>query len=154
MRLYFREKVIAAACCALGMAACYMMWHEAGFHKPNRRLHLFGDRRSTPFWEKKYPEGSIFMCGLCYGLILLGMFGLLPQRPGTAPGPEVLHGPAFVGIGIFFGLLLIQARTKTGVSLDVFQSGFYLALAVNGGLIAAGVAILVRAGWGDRRGTT
>jgi hypothetical protein len=144
---FLREKLVAAACCLLGLVACLLMWHEAGLSKPGRKLDLFGGSNKIPFWEQQHPESKIVFCSVGYGCMMLGILGLGKRKDDE---PEIVQGPAFIIFGVIMGFMLTQARTVTGVPMEKFQPGFYLMLAANGGLVAAGVATLVRAAFGRR----
>jgi len=143
---FWREKVLAGMCCLLGMGACRMMWHEAGLDQPRRQLHYFGGSRRVPFWQQQYPESKFLFTGLCYGIVILSLLGLINQRDRQ---PEYFHGPAFILLGVFFGFMHVQARTVTGVPFSIVQPGFCLAMAANGGLVVAGAIVLVRAARGQ-----
>jgi hypothetical protein len=147
MRVEFlREKLIAGLCCLLGMAACGAMWFEAGLDHPTRPLRIFGGPKSTPFWERQYPESNILFSGCALGMILASLLGLVQCREQIKP-PEILHGPAFVLAGFFLGLLLYQARTVNGVTMDVIQPGFFVAMAACTGMVLAGIMIIMRSMW-------
>lgn len=148
MRVAFlREKVIAGLCCLLALVACVLMWYEAGLDHAGRRLNVFGGPRSTPFWERRFPESNILFAGCAYGAMLLGLLGITAHRNTEEKEPEFLAGPVLMLAGFLLSLLIYQARTVNGVPLEVFQPGCYLALAANGGLALAGLLILFRAAW-------
>lgn len=144
---FWREKVLAGVCCLLGMTGCLLMWHEAGLDQPRRPLDYFGGSNKVPFWDQQHPESKFLFTGVGYGIVILGMIGLINRRDQS---PESSYGPAFILAGVIFGFMHVQARTVTGVPFSIVQPGFVLAMAADGGLVVAGALVIVRAVRGRR----
>ena len=142
-RFFFRERIVGAICCLLGLAACWLMWHEAGLHQPGRKISVFGDSSKTPFLKGKHPEAPLIFCGIGFTAVLFGLFGMVANRQREQPlWWDLGIGPIF--IAVVFGLLLTKARWINGTPVHEIQPGYLLALAATGGLVAVGVSVLVR----------
>ena len=83
---FWREKVLAGVCCLFGMTGCLLMWHEAGLDQPRRPLEYFGGSNKVPFWDQQHPESKFLFTGVGYGIVILGMIGLINRRD-QSPGP-------------------------------------------------------------------
>jgi hypothetical protein len=149
MRAATAGRVLAAACCLVGLLACRVMWHEAGLPPKERPLHVFGASGGKGISSEIYPESSILWSGGICVMTLLGIVGLV-GRGSTSP--EWHWGPAFVAVGVLLVLFLHQARGVNGTDTAAVQPGHVLGLFAGTGLVGAGGVVLVGA-WRSARRT-